>query len=174
MASIGPTGQILENEGGDITESELYDVFFESGKGLIKADIVLLETFSSVMEAEIAVKALKDATGLPVIATFSFTKGINGYKTMMGVTPKRAAEMAMENGLATIGANCGNGINEMIEIAAEFNKIVPPTLPVMIQANAGMPELIENGARIIGGCCGTTPEHIAAFFNFSKLLGKRY
>jgi 5-methyltetrahydrofolate--homocysteine methyltransferase len=117
-----------------------------------------------------------------VICTFTFEPGAHGFRTMMGVSPARAAEEAVAAGADIIGANCGNGIANMIQITKELRAAAPNT-PILIHANAGMPvyeggktvfketpsamagrvrELIDAGASIIGGCCGTTPEHIAA------------
>jgi len=183
MASIGPTGQILEDEGGDITEEELYDVFYESGLGFKSADLILCETFASATEGAIALRALKAATNLPTIITFTYAKGAAGYRTMMGVSVAKAVDIALENGASVVGANCGNGIDAMIEIAREYASCAPKNLPIMIQSNAGMPvlqdgqtvfletpeqmavkipALLSSSVKIIGGCCGTTPLHIAA------------
>ncbi len=143
---------------------------------------------SSVIEAVQAIKAAKDNTTLPVICTFTFEPGAHGFRTMMGVTPARAAVEAVDAGADIIGANCGNGIANMIEITRELRAAAPNT-PILIHANAGMPvledgktvfketpeamaarvpELIAAGANIIGGCCGTNPNHIAAMAKAAK------
>ena len=189
-ASIGPTGQIVEDEGGDVTEEQLYDAFKQQAIALAAggADAFCIETMSSVAEAVQAIKAAKENTTLPVICTFTFEPGANGFRTMMGVSPTRAAEEAVEAGADIIGANCGNGIANMIQITKELHAAAPST-PILIHANAGMPvyedgktvfketpsdmaarvqELIAAGANIIGGCCGTTPEHIAAMAKAAK------
>ncbi|HEY3298096.1 MAG TPA: homocysteine S-methyltransferase family protein, partial [Armatimonadota bacterium] len=114
--------------------------------------------------------------------------GARGFRTMMGVDPARAALAAIEAGADVIGANCGNGIANMIEIVKDMRAVAPQT-PILVHANAGVPvleagetvfketpqdmasrikELIEAGASIIGGCCGTTPEHIAAMAKAAK------
>jgi 5-methyltetrahydrofolate--homocysteine methyltransferase len=189
-ASVGPTGQIIEDEGGDVTEEDLYNAFKQQAIALAAggADAFCIETMSSISEAVQAIKAAKENTKLPVIVTFTFEPGAHGYRTMMGVTPSRAAEEAVEAGADVIGANCGNGIANMIEITKELHAAAPKT-PILIQANAGMPvfedgqtvfketpsmmaarvkELIAAGANIIGGCCGTTPEHISAMAHAAK------
>lgn len=189
-ASVGPTGQIVEDEGGDVTEEDLYNVFKQQVIALAAggADALCIETMSSISEAVQAIKASKDNTNLPVICTFTFEPGAHGFRTMMGVTPARAAEEAVEAGADIIGANCGNGIANMIEITKQL-RAAAPTTPILIHANAGMPvfedgktvfketpsdmaarvkELIDAGASIIGGCCGTTPEHIAAMGKVAK------
>ena len=183
IASIGPTGEMLVTE--DVTERELYDAFktqaiaFEKGG----ADAACIETMSDIGEAVEAVKAVKENTKLEVICTFTFEKTVRGeYRTMMGVDPVSATRAAVEAGADIVGANCGNGIERMIEIVsqirAEFKDI-----PILVHANAGLPcnvdgkdvfpetpedmaalapKLAAAGANIIGGCCGTTPAHIAA------------
>lgn len=183
-ASIGPTGQIVEDEGGDVSEDDLYQAFKEQVVALENggADALCIETMSSISEAVQAIKAAKENTNLPIICTFTFEPGANGFRTMMGITPARAAEEAVSAGADIVGANCGNGIANMIEITREMRAAVPTT-PILIHANAGMPvyedgktvfketpadmaarvqELIDAGANIIGGCCGTTPDHISA------------
>jgi 5-methyltetrahydrofolate--homocysteine methyltransferase len=189
-ASVGPTGQIVEDEGGMVTEQDLYNVFKDQILALEKggADALCIETMSSVAEAVQAIKAAKDNTKLPVICTFTFEPGARGFRSMMGVNPTRAAEECVAAGADIIGANCGNGIANMIDIVKEL-RAAAPTTPILVHANAGMPvfedgktvfketpsdmagrvkELIAAGANIIGGCCGTTPEHIAAMAKAAK------
>ncbi len=183
IASIGPTGLMLITE--EVTEEELYDAFkvqataFEKGG----ADAVCIETMSDIDEACIAIRATKENTKLEVICTFTFEKTVRGdYRTMMGVSPVDAAKAAIEAGADIIGANCGNGMERMIEIVREMRAVAPET-PILVHANAGLPEningadvfpespsdmakyvseIIKAGANIIGGCCGTTPAHIKA------------
>jgi 5-methyltetrahydrofolate--homocysteine methyltransferase len=184
IASIGPTGQIVEDEGGMVTPEDLYNAFKEQSVALEEggADALCIETMSSVTEAVQAIKAAKENTKLPVICTFTFEPGARGFRTMMGVDPATAASAAAEAGADVVGANCGNGIDNMIEITRQMREAVPNT-PILIHANAGMPvfedgktvfkdtpeqmaakvqELVAAGANIIGGCCGTNPNHIAA------------
>lgn len=183
-ASVGPTGQIVEDEGGMVLEADLYNSFKEQVIALAEggADALCIETMSSVAEAAQAIKAAKENTKLTVICTFSFELGARGFRTMMGVDPERAAKTAIEAGADIIGANCGNGIANMIEVTKQMRAFAP-NVPTLIQANAGTPvfengetvfretpedmasrvkELIAAGANIIGGCCGTTPNHIKA------------
>jgi 5-methyltetrahydrofolate--homocysteine methyltransferase len=183
-ASVGPTGRILADEGGDATLEELFDSFLAQTRALAEggADAICVETMSSLPEALAAVRAAKEATSLPVFCTFSFNAGGRGFRTMMGVTPELAARAAADTGADVIGTNCGNGIENMIEIVRQMRAAVPDR-PILAQANAGMPELvdgrtvypetpdfmaeriaamIEAGATIVGGCCGTTPAHISA------------
>lgn len=183
IASIGPTGLMLITE--EVTEDELYDAFKVQAVALEKggADAVCIETMSDIDEACLAIRATKENTKLEVICTFTFEKTVRGdYRTMMGVSPVDAAKAAIEAGADIIGANCGNGMERMIEIVREMREVAPNT-PILVHANAGLPEningtdvfpespsdmakyvseIIKAGANIIGGCCGTTPEHIKA------------
>ncbi|MEI6131403.1 MAG: homocysteine S-methyltransferase family protein [Bacillota bacterium] len=183
IASIGPTGKMLVTE--EVTEDELYEAFKVQAVALEKggADAICIETMSDIEEASIAIKAVKENTKCEAIATFTFERTVRGdYRTMMGVSPTAAAEAAIEAGADVIGANCGNGMERMIEIVKEI-RTVAPTTPILVHANAGLPvnvdgkdvfpespsdmaafvkELVAAGANIIGGCCGTTPEHISA------------
>jgi len=189
-ASVGPTGQIVEDEGGNVTEEDLYNSFKEQVVALAEggADALCIETMSSVTEAVQAIKAAKENTSLPVICTFTFEPGARGFRTMMGIDPEKAAKAAVEAGADVIGANCGNGIANMIEITRQMRE-AEPNAPILIHANAGMPvfedgktvfkdtpedmagrvkELIAAGANIIGGCCGTNPMHIGAMAKAAK------
>jgi 5-methyltetrahydrofolate--homocysteine methyltransferase len=184
IASVGPTGEMLLM--GNVTEDDLYDCFSEQVAALEKggADAVCIETMSDAAEAAAAVRAAKTNTALEVICTFTFSKTpMNEYRTMMGLTPVEAAQVALDAGADIIGANCGNGIENMIEIVRELRASFPDA-PILVHANAGLPAvaddgstafpetpevmarfvpaLIQAGANIVGGCCGTTPAHIQA------------
>jgi 5-methyltetrahydrofolate--homocysteine methyltransferase len=183
-ASVGPTGHIAEDEGGDVTPEQFYEAFKEQALALAEggADAICVETMSSLLEALQAIKAAKENTSLPVICTFTFERRPKGFHTMMGLKPDRAAKEAAAAGADIVGANCGNGIADMLEIAKQM-RAAAPGARILIQANAGVPvledgltvfketpeymasrvaELIAAGVNIIGGCCGTTPKHIAA------------
>lgn len=191
-ASVGPTGHIVIEEGGDTTAEALYEAFKAQVTALAEggADAICVETMSSVVEAEQAIKATKENTNLPVICTFAFEPGIKGFRTMMGVKPERAAKAAAVAGADIVGANCGMGISNMIEITRQMRAAVPD-VPILIHANAGPPvmengktvfkespelmasfvaELVQAGANIIGGCCGTTPAHITAIAKVARAL----
>jgi len=183
IASAGPTGKMLVTE--EVTEDEMYDAFKTQITALEKggADAVCIETMSDLDEALVAIKAAKENTDLEVICTFTFEKTVRGdYRTMMGVSPTDAAKACIEAGADIIGTNCGNGIARMIDIVKEIKAAAPDSY-VLVHANAGLPvnidgkdvfpespedmaklvpELIAAGANIVGGCCGTTPDHIAA------------
>jgi 5-methyltetrahydrofolate--homocysteine methyltransferase len=183
-ASVGPTAQFVKQEGGKASLAQLYDSFAEQMMALAEggADALCVETMSSMLEAVQAIRAAKENTRLPVLCTFTFDATPRGFFTMMGVTPERAAREAVAAGADIVGTNCGNGIANMIEIVRIMRAAVPQ-VPILVHANAGMPvvengttvfketpeymasrvgELIQAGANIIGGCCGTNPDHIAA------------
>ena len=183
IASIGPTGKMLLM--GDVTEEELYDGFKEQAMALAKggADAICVETMSALDEASLAVRAARENTACEVICTFTFERTVKSeYRTMMGVSPEEAVKAAIEAGAHIIGTNCGNGFERMIDIVKEMREIEPDK-PILVHANAGLPkningidifpetheqmaalvpDIIKAGANIIGGCCGTTPDHIRA------------
>jgi len=181
LGSMGPSGKILMM--GDVTEQELYDAFKEQAMALEEggANALILETMSDLDEARIAFFACRENTSCEVICTMTFEKtGDKSYHTMMGVTPAKMTEELSKAGIDIVGANCGNGIADMIGVVEEIRS-VNSSIPVLIHANAGAPvfqdgetkfrespehmasfvkRLIDAGANIVGGCCGTTPEHI--------------
>ncbi len=175
LGSIGPSGAILMME--EVTEDELYEGFLEQARGLADGgiDAFCIETFSALDEAELAIKAAK-TTGLPVICTFTFENGF----TMMGITPEAYAQKMLQLGVDVLGTNCGNGLDGMVDYV-KIIKNTAPDHPILIHANAGLPEIhgsetvfpetpehmasyvpeiLKAGACIVGGCCGTTPDHI--------------
>ncbi|MCK5457216.1 MAG: homocysteine S-methyltransferase family protein, partial [Melioribacteraceae bacterium] len=181
LGSIGPSGKILMM--GEVTEEELYDAFKVQATALERggADAIVVETMTDIEEAKIAVKAVKENTSLEVICTMTFDKTVTGeFFTMMGVSPSIMISEMKNLGVDIIGSNCGNGIDGMIGFTKIIREI-DANIPILIHANAGMPQykdgktvfpetpeqvadkipdLIKAGANIIGGCCGTTPEHI--------------
>ena len=183
IGSVGPTGKMLVM--GDVTEEEFYDAFKTQVVALEKggADAVCIETMSDIDEALSAIRATKENTRLEIICTFTFDAiGGNEYRTMMGISPAEAAIACVNVGADIIGTNCGNGLENMIHIVAQMREAVPD-VPILVHANAGLPvfedgivtypetpeqmkelvpQIIHAGANIIGGCCGTTPAHIAA------------
>ena len=193
IASIGPTGKMLfpededEDEDDDfyVSSAKMYDAFKTQAIALEKggADAACVETMSDIRESVLAIKATKENTSLEVICTFTFERNVRGeYRTMMGVSPVDALNAAVDAGTDIAGANCGNGIERMIEIVKEMRN-VDSNIPILVHANAGLPQnvngqdvfpespedmakiapdLVKAGANIIGGCCGTTPAHIAA------------
>jgi 5-methyltetrahydrofolate--homocysteine methyltransferase len=191
LGSIGPTGKLLENE--EIGEAELYEAFREQARALEEggADAACIETMASLPEALRAVKAVKENTRMEIVCTFTFAKTLSrGYRTMMGAAPRDIVEPLARAGADIIGANCGNGMEQFLEIVREM-RAVNAKIPILVHANAGLPEivngtvrypqtpghmtglvksLVEAGANIIGGCCGTTPEHIRAIADAVRKL----
>ncbi len=189
LGSIGPTGKMLVM--GDVTEEDLVEAFSIQASALEDggADTIVIETMSDLGEARAAVKASRQNTSCEIICTFTFEKsGESAYHTMMGVSPEEMVESLVSAGADIIGANCGNGVERMVEIVGLIRK-VDPSIPVLVHANAGMPlyrdgetifpespvemasfvnGLIDAGANIIGGCCGTTPEHIREIVKIVK------
>ena len=194
FGSIGPTGKILMM--GDVSEQEVYDSFATQARALEQggSDALIIETMTALDEAKIAVTAARENSSLPLICTFSFDKTVDGsYRTMMGVSPTDMLYELTDIGVDIIGTNCGNGIDGMIEIVKEIRGLSSSAL-LMVQANAGIPEiidgkscfkegpaemagklaqLIDQNVNIIGGCCGTTPEHIARFAKVVSLSNSR-
>jgi 5-methyltetrahydrofolate--homocysteine methyltransferase len=191
LGSIGPTGKLLIME--EVTEKQLYEAFKEQSIALEagSVDVIMIETMTDLEEARIAVKAAKENTNCEVFCTMTFDKILTGeYRTMMGISPTEMTETLVASGATAVGANCGNGIADMIGIVKEI-RLANPTIPILIHANAGMPhyqdgvttfpespedmagkvkEIAEAGANIIGGCCGTTPKHICKVRDVVKSL----
>lgn len=180
FASMGPSGVVLMM--GNVSEDQLYEAFLEQARAMAEggADGIVVETMSDPAEAVLAVKAAK-TTGLPVAACMVFDSGKNKDRTMMGTTPEQAVEKLTEAGADIVGSNCGQGIDGFIPICQRMRAATD--LPVWMKANAGLPEvvdgktvyrqspevfaekamqLVEAGANFVGGCCGTSPEFIAA------------
>ena len=182
LGSIGPTGKILMM--GDVTLEELYEAFKEQAMALEAggADAIIIETMTDLEEAIQAIKASKENTKCEVFCTMTFDKTVNNdFRSMMGVSPTDMVNQIIDAGADLIGANCGNGIKDMVSIVKEIREN-NSEIPVLIHANAGMPiyqdgdtvfpetpdemasvteELLSAGANIVGGCCGTTPAHIS-------------
>ena len=183
-ASCGPCARLLKPY-GDTDPAEVQAGFERQISALVseRIDMISVETMTDLHEAVLAVRAVKAvAPSIPVSATMTFDSTPRGFYTIMGVTVEQAAKGLADAGADIIGSNCGNGIENMIGIAAEFRKY--SNLPILIRPNAGLPrmtegvliypespqfmaekcrEMLQLGVSILGGCCGTTPEHIRAF-----------
>ena len=182
--SCGPCGALLQPY-GPADASDIYNSFLKQASWLAEAgaDVIVVETMIDLGEAILATRAAKAAApNLPVMATMTFDASPKGFHTVMGNTIAQAADGLADAGADIVGSNCGNGIEKMFEIAEEFVRV--SNLPVAIQSNAGLPEtrdgelyysetpefmaghvkrLLGIGVKVIGGCCGTTPDHIRAF-----------
>lgn len=180
FASMGPSGVVLMM--GLVPPEELQAAFEIQARAIASAgaDGIVIETMSDPDEAKLAVAAAK-TTGLPVVASMVFDSGADKDRTMMGTTPEQAAEILTAAGADVIGSNCGQGVAGFVNICRRLHAATD--LPIWIKANAGLPELVdgetiyrqtpeefaeyvpqlvEAGASMLGGCCGTTPVFIAA------------
>lgn len=186
-ADMGPTGELLDPL-GDCTFEEAYDLFAEQARAAAAAgaDLVIIETMADLQEIEAAVRAVKDSCDLPVFATMTFG---TGGRTFLGVAPDDAARALDELGVDALGVNCSLGPAELAPIVDAM--LAATDKPIIVQANAGLPvvvdgkttyaidpsdyaehvlPLIEAGASVIGGCCGTNPHFI---LELAKLLDGR-
>ncbi len=191
FGDVGPSGEILETSGGDASYEALYEVFKAQMVALRDGgvDAIIIETMMALDELVCAIRAAKENTELPVVASMSFSPGQFGYKSMMGIDPGRFVLEVTAAGADVAGTNCGDcTIEHMIKVIAEM-KAAKPDAVLMAEPNAGLPvlengavvykdtpekmaelykELAKAGANIIGGCCGTTPDHIKALSDVVK------
>jgi 5-methyltetrahydrofolate--homocysteine methyltransferase len=182
-ASCGPSGRLLKPY-GDLDPETLRLSCERQVRSLIDAgaDAISVETMSDINEALAWVNAVrKISPAFPVFAAMTFDPTPRGFFTMMGVDIEKAAAELTKAGADVLGSNCGNGSDQMVEIAAAFRKLT--NKPLLIRPNAGMPilqegrtvyletpeyladncrEMVRIGVNIVGGCCGTTPAHIRA------------
>ena len=178
--SLGPTGHLTEPL-GPLTHDLAVATYAEQAQALAEGgvDLLVLETFFSLDEGLWALEGIKSASDLPLVVSYSFDQGT---KTMMGLTPTQVVEAFAPLGIAAIGANCGKSLADTDLIVDEL-LAAADGLPLWVKPNAGVPRMVgdsviydagpddlaehvrgyvDRGARIIGGCCGSTPEHIAA------------
>ncbi|MBD3224201.1 MAG: hypothetical protein GF313_05690 [Caldithrix sp.] len=179
--SIGPSGEMMEPY-GQWTQQQMYDVFVEQARALADGgvDILFVETMMMIEEAETALRAAKESTSLPVAATMTFEQTDRGVHTSWGVTPQMAVQRLTDGGADILGSNCGDGVEVMIAAMNAMRPLTP--LPLLAQPNAGRPEIVDKkavytttpevmqpqisallhtGINLLGGCCGTRPQHIA-------------
>jgi 5-methyltetrahydrofolate--homocysteine methyltransferase len=181
--SVGPSARILKPL-GDTEPEEVFSSFQRQIRALLAAgiDLVCIETMMDAAEAVLAIKAARSLDPkVPVMATMTFSKTPRGFLTLMGTSLENASAELEKAGADIVGSNCGDGMGKMVEIARELRKHA--RVPVAIQGNAGLPvtegtslvypetpefvaekaaEILQMGVQIIGGCCGTRPEHIKA------------
>jgi homocysteine S-methyltransferase len=180
LGSIGPLGKYLEPL-GTVSVDEAREAFREQAEGLLEGgvDALIAETFSDLAEIELAIEAIRSVTDLPIVAQMAFT---DEAVTFMGRTPAEVARHLRGLGVQAIGANCSVGSSTLYDV---LERMLPEAggLPPAIQPNAGLPSrigerliylsspaymaeyagrMVEAGARLVGGCCGTTPLHTAA------------
>ncbi len=189
FGSVGPTGELLAPLGA-LAQEEVYGVFREQSLALAEGgvDVLCFRTMSDLEEIQIAIRAARESTNLPIIATMSFSLGQKGYRTMMGIDPETAVRALREEGVQVIGSNCGQGMEEMVGLMAEMRGLDSGYLAA--QPNAGTPQwigektvyaqepeafsakvqdLLDLGVSVIGGCCGVLPEHIR---QVAKVVGR--
>jgi 5-methyltetrahydrofolate--homocysteine methyltransferase len=177
--NIGTAGRLLEPY-GDSTPDELFEAYAEQAEALKEGgvDLIIIETMIDLAEALVALDAAKTVE-LPVFVTMTFEKKPRGYRTIMGNRPVEAMKRLIDAGAGAVGVNCTLRIRDMIGLVSEISREI--TFPLIAQPNAGnpeyaegtfsyidgpdvfarrLPELISAGARIVGGCCGTSPETI--------------
>lgn len=183
LASVGPSGEVLKPY-GDADPEEIGAGFERQIRVLVEAgcDVICVETMTDLAECMLAVRAArKVAPKMPVMATMTFEPTSRGFFTVMGTSTAQAAHGLAEAGADIVGSNCGSGIETMVAIASDFTASIDR--PVAIQSNAGLPEhrggqivyrdtpeymaekagvLVGLGVSFVGGCCGTTPDHIRA------------
>src|SRR5579883_1057371 len=178
--SMGPTGEILEPL-GPLSREGAEQAFAEQAAALARGgvDILWIETMSSADETEAAIEGAR-RPGLPIVTTLSFDT--NG-RTMMGLTPAELAGLSRRHHLAACGSNCGVGAAELVASIVNLAAAADSSAVIVAKANCGIPQYVDGeirfngtpelmaeyarlaldaGARIIGGCCGTTPEHLRA------------
>jgi 5-methyltetrahydrofolate--homocysteine methyltransferase len=181
--SVGPTGNILMME--EATVEETIAAFIPAIEGLTSggADAILIETFSELREIDCALAACRQAGVTDIICSAVFQKvGEGEFRTMMGETIEDFYHIAVSQGAVVLGTNCGNGFADVVPIIRQLRGL-DKDIPLIALPNAGLPQvaemkivypespemikpvvrlLIDEGANVIGGCCGTTPAHIAA------------
>jgi 5-methyltetrahydrofolate--homocysteine methyltransferase len=186
--SLGPTGQLVEPYGA-LTREAATEAYAEQARALADGgvDLLVLETFFALEEGLWAVEGAQSAVDLPIVVSFSFDQGT---RTMMGLRPSEVVAAFEPLGVAALGANCGRSLADTDAIVAEL-VACGSTLPLWVKPNAGIPRVVgdavvyeagpdvlaehvhryvDQGARVVGGCCGTTPEHVAAI---ARALGRR-
>jgi 5-methyltetrahydrofolate--homocysteine methyltransferase len=182
IGSVGPTGELLHPL-GRVSQADMFEAFTEQVTALEAggADGVVIETMRLLEEAVLAIQAARAHTQLVVIATMVFEKRLDGFRTMTGASPQEVVRELQAAGAEVVGANCGTGIDDMVELGRQIREATDGY--TLIHSNAGIPSiqnaeivypespdymaprfkaLADMGMTIIGGCCGTEPDHIRA------------
>jgi 5-methyltetrahydrofolate--homocysteine methyltransferase len=176
--SMGPTGQMLKPL-GTLDENEASAAFADQARALTEAgvDLLVIETQFDLQEAGAAIKAARSVSSLPLVVSFSYDRGT---RTMTGVKPSQMAREISALGVDVLGVNCGRSLEDNLKALKELREVT--TLPIWFKPNAGLPRLDDEekpvydvtpemmaaqvpewlaaGAQIVGGCCGTSPEHL--------------
>ena len=186
----GATGRLLEPL-GELSEDEAFAGFRRQAAALAGggADALIFETFESSAELKVALRAARDCCDLPLMACMTFRPEAGGrYRSIMGEGPEVLVQVAAECGCAVVGTNCGQGIATMAPLVKRIAGLADGRMPVIVEPNAGLPRLVDGrtayredpsvfrehvpglytaGARIIGGCDGTTAEHVRVIRAFA-------
>jgi 5-methyltetrahydrofolate--homocysteine methyltransferase len=190
LGSCGPCGRLLEPYGNtnrdDVRAAFRRQFRALAGPGL---DGILIETMTNLAEALIALEAAREVVQVPVLVTLTFNDTPRGFCTIMGNPIRECVRELQAAGADAIGSNCGSGVANMTRVAEEFRRFTD--MPLIMQSNAGLPETVDGklayrespesfaaearallalGVSIVGGCCGTTPEHIRAI---RAVVGRR-
>jgi 5-methyltetrahydrofolate--homocysteine methyltransferase len=185
--SIGPAGRLIKPY-GPLSKEEVITSYMEQAAILTEAgaDLLVIETQFDLTEASAAIQAAASTSSLPVICSFSFDRGT---RTMMGVNPTQMGREIAKFGIDGIGINCGRSLEDNLNALKELRMVVPDK-PIWFKPNAGLPEVdddgatyytvtpeemgaqvkswLQAGAQIVGGCCGTTPEHLRQITQAAK------
>ena len=185
--SMGPTGALMKPL-GPLNPEEAFKTYAEQAKALAEGgvDLLIIETMFALEEASAAFDAARSVTDLPIVVSFSYDRGV---RSMMGVKPAQVMKTYAEKGAAAVGANCGTTLENMEKIVLEY-AATAPGVPIWAKPNAGMPHTDDNnmavydvtpeqmgaaalrnitaGARIVGGCCGSSPEHVGGIASAVK------
>lgn len=185
--SIGPTGLLMKPL-GPLDPEQAFSAYAEQARALAEGgvDLLIIETMFALDEATSAFDAARSVTELPIVVSFSYDRGV---RTMMGTKPAQVMKTYRDKGAVAVGANCGTSLENMEKIVQEYAASAPG-FPIWAKPNAGMPRTDENntalydvtpeqmgeaalrniaaGARIVGGCCGSSPEHVAGIASAVK------
>jgi len=184
--SMGPTGEMMEPI-GTLRETEVFEIYKQQAQILIDSgvDLLIVETQYDLIEAKTAIQAIRSISDIALICSFSYDRG---KRTMMGVKPEQVAETFKGSGIQAIGINCGKSLESNFDVLHSIRLMTD--LPIWYKPNAGAPvtdeqgtvqytisteemgslakQWIENGAKFVGGCCGTSPEHLGAIARFVR------
>jgi 5-methyltetrahydrofolate--homocysteine methyltransferase len=180
--SMGPVGALIKPY-GPLTAEDVKATFAEQARALAEGgvDLLVIETMFAFEETTAAFEGARSVTDLPIVVSFSYDRGT---RSMMGVKPKDVIRKYSEMGATLVGANCGTTLENMEAVVREYAATVP-NFPLWVKPNAGVPRMdiqteqgvydmtpddmaayavkyVEFGAKVVGGCCGNTPEHVAA------------
>jgi 5-methyltetrahydrofolate--homocysteine methyltransferase len=186
--SLGPLGEMLEPY-GPLPEAEAHKAYAEQARILAEegVDLLVVETQFDLNEARAAIRGAKSVCDLPVVCSFSYDRGT---RSMMGVKPAQAGKELADEGIVAVGINCGRSLEDNFKALNELRAATG--LPIWFKPNAGMPRTDEEGrlhydvtpemmaeqvpqwvaagARLVGGCCGTSPEHLAAIARATRAV----